>query len=396
MGRNVVTIPDVDLSNRKQTERVIPTTKKEIRNELRMLLLERREEIYQVFIFSLFSLFLVDVFQSGEYTVSSAENLLSDAAVISMTKSLPTTEREFADTEVPPFFLISAMQSHPRVLVRLAPHVIGSDSKRLCSTSWLSTRICVLNAHPRLIIRNSISQATIRPHPERSLCGIWLAPWWNLVTNNRNLVSRDFVPHVNTVDGVIDCWSFCTIPFSRDCLCFVNRSWMNLPTRLGPEHLDTLVAFLGSIRAEDDTTRRNAEQMRGRLERISGYVPSMLVPLDIPLLLLCNLLVFIYRRSLQGKTLPFPCDRSLWPLFLRLFRIFGWLNSTRAFFYFPHHRNVPISDEEKAGIRQMILSLLEEPEWILAIQISMIIGKLSRWDYPRDWCQLSLGFSCLH
>ncbi|GJQ15442.1 hypothetical protein GpartN1_g7233.t1 [Galdieria partita] len=52
-----------------------------------------------------------------------------------------------------------------------------------------------------------------------------------------------------------------------------------------------------------------------------------------------------------------------------------WRNTTQQF----------VSSEEKAFIRQRVLSLLLQQDQLVATQLFLLLGRLARFDYPRDW-----------
>jgi len=127
-------------------------------------------------------------------------------------------------------------------------------------------------------------------------------------------------------------------------------------TTLGVEHTEDLLALLArSVDESNQLARTQAMQELERLETLPGY---------------CSLLLAtIVNRSINesARYLALFC-------FKRAVDKFWVTRSSSA-----------VSEEEKIAIRSQLPSLLDEPNNQLAIQISVVIAKIARHDFPNSW-----------
>ncbi|KAI5060127.1 hypothetical protein GOP47_0024547 [Adiantum capillus-veneris] len=48
-------------------------------------------------------------------------------------------------------------------------------------------------------------------------------------------------------------------------------------------------------------------------------------------------------------------------------------------------RDSPVTDEEKSYVRNKLLDLIREENSQIAVQLALVICKIARFDYPKEW-----------
>jgi hypothetical protein len=111
------------------------------------------------------------------------------------------------------------------------------------------------------------------------------------------------------------------------------------------------------VQSPDPAIRKSAEEVLDEFSKHAGY---------------CSALFSITRDREADRSCRIISVICLKNVVHRL-----WVTRRRGTFI--------VSDEGKYQLRSSLLTLLDEPEWSVAVQLSVLMSKVTRHDWPQNW-----------